>query len=150
MFNVVIQAFASGATGFNVFASDGMYDMSLWLAMRDAIALVQPYEDLICDGMPIAGGAITAAASAAVVNGMMSAAGEILIASSTIPHGLPTQFTVASPHARASWVLCDLATNESVNASSAGVARWTNTGAEDGSVLAFGPATPCHSHGSAS
>lgn len=91
MFNMLIQCWANGATGFNVYTSQGVYDMSIWrecyvaislysntyvcmcfpfqiaakcmywsntarylpaVAMRDAIALVAPHEDLVMDGVP--------------------------------------------------------------------------------------------------
>lgn len=32
----------------------GTYTMEIWLAFRDAISLVTPFEDLIMDGMPVA------------------------------------------------------------------------------------------------
>ena len=134
----------TGATGFNVYTSIGMYDGALWLGMRDAIAAVAPYEDLICDGKPAKMEAFFGVADTAVVSGMEDAfAGSMLIASSTIPHGLPTHWSVQSALADASWKLCDVATLAAVSASSTGAAKWSAK-VEEGSVLVFGPATPCH------
>lgn len=145
MRNMVIQIFANGATGFNVYTSIGMYDGALWLGMRDAIALVSPYEDLICDGTPVPRDSFSGVAPVAVVSGMVEGAaggGTMLIASSTIPHGLPTSWSVHSPHADGSWQLCDVESLVAVSASAAGVAKWEAT-AEEGSVLLFGSKTPC-------
>jgi hypothetical protein len=147
MFNMLIQIFANGATGFNVYTSIGMYDGALWLGMRDAIAAVTPYEDLICDGNPAPEDAFSAVADVADVSGMEDAyAGNMIIASSTIPYGLGTSWSVRSALADKAWKLCDVATLKTVSASSDGVASWT-TEAEEGSVLVFGPATPCHQSG---
>ena len=52
MFNALIQVFASGATGFHLYTHNGFVDMSMWLAVRNAIALVTPHEDIIMDGAP--------------------------------------------------------------------------------------------------
>jgi hypothetical protein len=117
-----------------------MFDMALWLAMRDAIALVTPREDLIMDGIPAPEGTFNDVAPAAVVSAMISADG-VLIASSTIPTGLPTKFTVKTT-AGADWLLCDLSTRKSV-AAKLGAATWS-AAAETGSVLLFGSKTPCH------
>jgi hypothetical protein len=64
MYNMLIQLFANGATGFNMYIDDITYDMAklaIWLAMRGAISqmLKCPFEDLIMDGVPVADGAIT-------------------------------------------------------------------------------------------
>ena len=67
----------------------------------------------------------------------------VLIASSTIPPGEPTQFSVRAPGNQSSWRLCDLGTNRSARANAEGVATWAS-GAEDGSVLLFAATTPCH------
>jgi hypothetical protein len=103
MLNMVIQCFANGATGFNVYTTDGMYDMSLWLAMRDAIALVTPHEDIIMDGVLVGDGdgrSFTHAAAPAVVSGISTDEGT-LVASSTVPIGKPTAFTLTDPKASA-------------------------------------------------
>ena len=121
-----------------------MYDGALWLGMRDAIAAVTPYEDTICDGKPASEDAFSAVSDVAVVSGMEDAfAGNMLIASSTIPHGQPTSWSVHSEMANKRWQLCDVITLHAVSASSNGVASWA-TQVEEGSVLVFGPATPCH------
>lgn len=144
MFNMLIQIFASGATGFNVYTSIGMYDGALWLGMRDAIAAVSPYEDLLCDGKPAPLDSFSGVADTAVLSAMEDAfAGNMLIASSTIPHGLPTKWSVRSARADTSWKLCDVTTLAAVPASSAGTATWAAK-AEEGSVLLYGAATPCH------
>lgn len=144
MFNILIQGFASGMTGFNVFASDGMYDMALWLAMRDAIAAVTPHEDLLCDGAPAPNTTLSSVASTAVVSAMQAKDGSaLLIASSTVPHGLATSFTAHAAGADANWMLCDVVTLKFVGASSSGSASWKSE-AEDGSVLLFAKETPCH------
>ena len=36
-----------------MYVSFGVYDMALWLAFRNAIDLVTPYEDIIMDGVPV-------------------------------------------------------------------------------------------------
>jgi hypothetical protein len=59
MFNIRIQLFANGATGFNVNTREGMYDMALWLAMWEAVALVTPSESVLCDGAPAHEGAFS-------------------------------------------------------------------------------------------
>lgn len=115
--------------------------------MRDAIAAVAPYEDLICDGKPADSAAFSNVANTAVVSGMEDGfEGNMLIASSTIPHGLPTHLTVHSARADASWKLCDVTNligQGGVSASSTGTVTWA-TKAEEGTVLVFGPSTPCH------
>ena len=121
-----------------------MYDMALWLAMRDAIAAVTPHEDLLCDGGPAPNTTFSSVASTAVVSAMKAKdGGALLIASSTIPHGLATSFTVQAAGADASWKLCDVVTQKSVDASASGSASWKSE-AEDGSVLLFAKQTPCH------
>ena len=149
--------------------------MSLWLAMRDAIDIVTPYEDIIMDGVPAPDGTFTNVAATAVVSAMQGSAkrsrsnnstkvhsasrdsgeasGEghvesgisaaLLIASSTIPNGLATDFTVTVPGASASWLLCDVATGKSVAVSADGVAHW-QAETEHGSVLLMAASTPCH------
>jgi len=73
----------------------------------------------------------------------MATSGNLLIASSTVPHGLPTAFTVAAHDATASWRLCDVHTNRSAPVSANGEVTWSSS-AEDGSVLLLGAQTPCH------
>lgn len=145
-FNMLIQCFANGATGFNVYTSIGVYDMSIWLAMRNAIALVTPYEDIIMDGTPVASTTFTEVAETAVVSAMVSTGQGMLIASSTLPHGMQTSFTVTGSHAlavAADWLLCDLATLKSVAPSSDGAVTWSAE-SENGSVLLLAQHTPCH------
>jgi hypothetical protein len=149
MFNMLIQLFGNGATGFNVYTDYGTYTMEIWLAFRDAISLVTAYEDVIMDGAPIADGTITVAGSAsagAVVGGMEDLdTHTILIASSITPYGSATAFSVTMTHANTSWLLCDLATHVSKRAPDSGVVEWSSE-AELGSVLVFGARTPCHNH----
>lgn len=118
--------------------------MGLWLAMRDAIAIVTPYEDLLFDGVPAPQDTFGNVAATAVVSGMVgpTATSGLLIASSTIPSGLPTHFTVTASGADATWRLCNVATGMSVGAVGK-VASWTSE-SEPGSVFLFGAATPCH------
>jgi len=112
--------------------------MALWLAMRDAIDLVTPFEDLICDGAPaVLNQTFANAARAALLSAMHDNTGTLLISSSTIPHGLPTSFSVRSASADASWVLCNLLTGKFSHASGKG-ASWSSD-AEDGSLFLFGP-----------
>ena len=43
MYNMLIQLFANGATGFNMYIDDITYDMAklaIWLAMRGAISQI--------------------------------------------------------------------------------------------------------------
>ena len=68
--------------------------MSIWLAFRDAIALVTPHEDVILDGEPSPAGTLTELADAAVVSAMTAADGRVLVASSTLPYSEPTSFSV--------------------------------------------------------
>lgn len=145
MFNMLIQGFANGMTGFNVYTSLGMYDMDLWLAMRDAISVVTPYEDLLCDGTPTSLSTFSETTAAAVVSAMAEQDGSgLLIASSTVPHGLPTSWTATVHGADASWLLCDVATLKSATVSTGGAVKWAHP-AESGSVLVMSKATPCHS-----
>jgi hypothetical protein len=135
MFNSLIQAFASGATGFNVFDDDGVYDMAIWLAFRDAIALVAPHEDLVMDGIPAPNGTFSRVAPGAVVSAMQAADGSaLLIASSTVPPGRPTSFAVRMPFATAGGRLCDLQTGRCVPVAAGGEASWSCE-AEGGTVL---------------
>lgn len=144
MFNILIQAFGSGATGFNIYTTEGMYDMALWLAMRDAIAIATPHEDLLCDGTPASAGTFVDVAPSAVLSAMKEATGgALLIASSTMPHGLATEFSVVAEGANVDWLLCDCGTLVSSNVSAGGVAHW-RTPQEDGSVLLMASLTPCH------
>lgn len=147
MRNMLIQSFANGATGFNMYTSLGMYDGALWLGIRDAIAAVTPYEDLICDGKPASNETFFGVADTAVVSAMEDAygsyTGTMLIASSTIPHGEPTSWNVRSPRADSTWKLCNVATLAATQASSSGSAMYM-AHVEEGSVLVFGPTTPCH------
>ena len=148
MFNMLLQLFGNGATGFNVYGC--MYDGSLWLGMRDAIALVSPYEDVIMDGMPVEPHAFSQLGASAVVSAMVdtgtgtgTSSHRMLIASSTIPYGRPTAFTVTAPYATAEWKLCDLSTNRSAVVSAGGVATWTAE-SEVGTMLLLALDTPCH------
>ena len=141
--NVLIQAFANGATGLNMFTTEAMEDASLWLAVRDAVALATPFEDLLCDGVPAPEGTFVDVAAAAVASAMQDpVTGTLFIASSTLPYGLSTSFTVRSSLSTASWKLCNVQTNATAAVGSNGV-QWTNA-AELGSVLVCGPSTPCH------
>lgn len=140
MFNTLIQVFCAGATGFNMFDNDGVYDMGLWVAMRDAISLVAPHEDILMDGVPAATSTITNVSSNAIVSAMISADGaSILIASSTVPPGRPTSFTVHAPQ-RSSW-LCDLTTNKSISIEN-GAITWSST-RETGTVLLLSQNAAC-------
>lgn len=115
-----------------------------WLAIRDAIELVTPYEDLICDGSPAPQGNLHSLSSSAVVNAMVDDNdGTLLIASSTMPAGAASSFVVQSAKGDDSWLLCDLATKRSVVASASGKAVWASEN-ELGSILVFGRATVCH------
>jgi hypothetical protein len=67
----------------------------------------------------------------------------MLIASSTIPYGRPTAFTVTAPYATSEWKLCDLITNRSAVVSATGAATWTDEN-EAGTVLLLALDTPCH------
>ena len=49
--------------------------MSLWLAMREAIAIATPYEDIIVDGEPAPDGTFTDLAATAVVSAMQGPGG---------------------------------------------------------------------------
>ena len=150
MFNILIQIFASGATGFQVYTDYGTYDMDIWLAFRRAIALLAPYEDIICDGQPapvelLSVQAPDSAFVVSVVSAMEHASSHaMLIASSTQPYGSPTTFSVRSSHADDSWLLCDLESGRSVPVDATNrTAEW-RAEAEGGSVLLFGSKTPCH------
>eukprot|EP01050_Picozoa_sp_SAG11_P005254 SAG11_NODE_362_length_10182_cov_9.886641_11_plen_118_part_01 len=91
--------------------TDGFVDMSIWLAFRDAIALVTPYEDIILDGEPSPAGTLLALTGTAVVSSMTAADGRILIASSTLPYMMPTNFSVHGwPFVTPGWRLCNLVT----------------------------------------
>ena len=120
--------------------------MAMWIAFRDAIDVVTPYEDIIMDGVPAPQSVFSKVSPDALVSAMVDTAGggRLLIASSTIPHGLPSAFTVTTVGATTSWMLCDVHTNRSVPVAAGGAATWTS-GAEGGSVLLLGPDTPCHS-----
>jgi hypothetical protein len=131
-------------SGFNMYVSFGCYDMGLWLAFRDAIDLVTPYEDIVMDGVPAPESTFRNVSTDAVVSGMVVGGDGMLIASSTVPHGLPTAFTVVAMGATVSWMLCDLQTNRSMPVSSEGEVAWAST-VESGSLLVLGPKTPCHS-----
>jgi hypothetical protein len=138
-----MHLFANGATGFNVFSSQGMYDMAIFLGWRDAIELAAAHEDLLMDGIPVADGVLSNVRSAGVVSAMQAADGSaIVIASSTEPLHQPTAFTVKSRGGN-SWKLCDVRTLQSVTASAAGSATW-HSKSEAGTWLVFSAATPCH------
>ena len=171
MFNSLLQVMCSGATGFSLYNSDGFVDGSMWLAVRDAVALLTPYEDLIMDGTPTPSGDLFGLSANAVVSGMSAMAssgngtegseggvgGAILIASSSLPFGSPSSFSVKSAAAAeaatqpqhgqgASWLLCDLRRPAaSVHAGADGVASWSSP-VETGTLFLFGPNTPCHQH----
>lgn len=68
--------------------------MSIWLAMRDSIALVTPFEDIIMDGTPAGSAIFSKVTETAVVSAMVLNGHGMLIASSTLPHGVQTSFTV--------------------------------------------------------
>jgi hypothetical protein len=104
-----LQLFANGATGFSMYPSVGIYDMSLWLAMRDVIELLTPFEDLLCDGTPATTAEVFPTLSDAAVVSAMAATCDcpcpcappaLLVASSTITHGLATQWSVRAPTVR--------------------------------------------------
>jgi hypothetical protein len=57
------------------------------------------------DGVPAPAGTFTEVAPTAVVSVMVAGGGGLLIASSTIPSGLATAFTVATAGAGAGWLL---------------------------------------------
>ena len=123
LFNALLQVFASGATGFHLYTHNGFVDMSMWLAVREAIAMVTPYEDVIMDGTPAPDGTFSNVAPAAVLSAMTDTANAsmLLIASSTLPYGRATAFTVHGVSG-GGWLLCDLSTNKSVAAGSDGSA----------------------------
>eukprot|EP01052_Picozoa_sp_SAG31_P030171 SAG31_NODE_3073_length_4714_cov_2.744529_3_plen_650_part_00 len=149
MFNALLQVFASGATGFHLYVHDGFVDMSLWLAVCDAIALVQPYEDMILDGHPAAATDLFGLSSNAVVSGMTGPDGSMLIAASTMPSNKSCGFSVRSLAADASWLLCELrrtGDGRSVAASAQGFASW-KVPQQPGSLLLFAKNTPCHAQG---
>ena len=109
--------------------------------------LVTPFEDLIVDGAPAPGGTFIAASASAVVGAMVDSDGlTMLVGSSTLPYGEPTKFSIHSAKATATWLLCDLLTNRSAAVSSSGVALWASE-EELGTLLSFGPHTPCHRKG---
>ena len=70
MFNRLLQTFVNGATGFNIYVNFGVYDMALWLGMRDAIDLVAPFEDIIMDGAPAPTAVFSSVAATALVSAM--------------------------------------------------------------------------------
>lgn len=115
--------------------------------MRDSIALVTPFEDIIMDGTPAASATFSKVTETAVVSAMVLNGQGMLIASSTLPHGVQTSFTVTAPShvldVASDWLLCDLATLKSVAPSSDGAAAWA-TESENGSVLLLAQHTPCH------
>ena len=53
-----------------------------------------PFEDLIIDGLPAVAGSLTGLSSSAVVNAMAGKDQTLLIASSTMPYGVATAFSV--------------------------------------------------------
>ena len=95
--------------------------------------------------MPAPDGTFTKVAPQAVVSAMTSPTGGMLIASSTMPIGQATEFSVSTgtPLDAAGWLLCDLTTRKSVHAEG-GTASWASP-AEGGSLLLFASDTPCHS-----
>lgn len=121
--------------------------MAIWFAFRDAIALVTPYEDLVVEGVPASTEVFSKVASTTVLSAMTEAPDsgvgkDMLVASSTLPHGQPTVFTLTWAAANASWKLCNLATNVSTPVSASGVTTYTSV-AEHGSVLLLSTSTPC-------
>ena len=136
--------------GFNVYTADGFVDMSLWLAFRDAVALVAPHEGLVLDGTPSEEGALFALDPSAVVSAMVAAdRGSMLIASSSLPHNRQSGFSVRAPPGTDTthWLLCNLQnTSRSVAAGADGAASWAAK-EEAGTLLLFGARTPCHGAG---
>eukprot|EP01043_Picozoa_sp_COSAG02_P097474 COSAG02_NODE_33691_length_496_cov_0.863980_1_plen_119_part_10 len=116
-----------------MYVSFGVYDMALWIAFRNAIDLLTPYEDIVMDGVTADASTFTQVSRRAFVSAMQES-GNMLIASSTVPHGQPTSFTIVARGATAAWLLCDLQTNRSVPVSASGHVSWSSS-AEDGSVL---------------
>lgn len=129
-----------------MYVNFGLYDMALWLAFRDVIDLVTPYEDIVMDGAPAPSSAFSKLSGDALLSAMVDPAkgGRMLIASSTIPHGLPSSFTVVAEGATPAWMLCNVMTNHSVRVAVGGEASWDSR-AEFGSLFLLGPKTPCHS-----
>jgi hypothetical protein len=147
LYNQLIQIYAAGATGFAYYTQTGMYDMGLWLAMRDVFELVIAHEDLILDGGPAPDGAVFNSSEHAVVNAMVGQDGSMLIAASSMPPGREVTACVRSASATKEWQLCDLASNTTIESttvvSEVGVICWTNA-KESGSLMLFGRNTACH------
>ena len=98
------------------------------------------------DGVPTGPGVLSQVAASAVVSAMVSngtGSHRMLIASSTIPYGRPTAFTVSAPYATPEWKLCDLITKRSVAVSATGAATWAAEN-EAGTMLLLAVDTPCH------
>ena len=137
-----------GATGLNLYTHNGFVDMSLWLTVRDAIALVAPHEDLIMDGAPTAAVDITGLSAKAVVSGMPGHDGSMLIAASSMPHNKPCAFSVRAKAQASGWLLCELpragtSASKAVDPGLDGVVSW-HAAREVGSLLLFARNTPCH------
>ena len=49
-FDMMVQAFANGATGFGIFTDGYVDDPGIYLAWGEAISLTVPYEDIIFNG----------------------------------------------------------------------------------------------------
>jgi hypothetical protein len=146
LYNQLIQTYAAGATGFAYYTQTGMYDMGLWLAMRDVVELITPHEGLILDGAPAPDGAIFNSSEHAVVNAMVGRDGSMLIAASSMPPRREVAACVRSASATKEWQLCDLASNTMVGSTtvaSVGVICWTSA-EESGSLMLFGRNTACH------
>lgn len=129
--NQLFQMYAAGATGFALYTQTGMYDMGMWLAMRDVFEVISApnIESIILDGAPVAEGTIECS-DQAVVNAMeagrgdgTAAVGSMLIASSSMPPGKAISACVRSAidyaaaglgGAKEEWKLCDLTTNATV------------------------------------
>jgi hypothetical protein len=116
--NQLFQMYAAGATGFAYYTQTGMYDMGLWLAMRDVFELITPHEGIILDGLPLATGSVHNCSSHAVVNGMQGLDGSVLIASSSMPPGKAiaacVRLSAGVTALTDGWRLCDLASNTTV------------------------------------
>ena len=115
--NQLFQLYAAGATGFALYTQSGMYDMGMWLAMRDVFEVISApnIESIILDGAPVADGTVCNCNDHAVVNAMMGRDGtdQMLIASSSMPPGTAINACVRST-VSVDWKLCDLTTNGTV------------------------------------
>ena len=125
--NQLLQIYAAGATGFAYYTQSGMYDMGLWLAMRDVFDVISDpgIESIILDGSPVADGTVFNSSEHAVVNAMMGRF-SMLIASSSMPPGeaitacVRTRSSSTTVKIQQDWKLCDLFTNETVPTTTTG------------------------------